>query len=87
MPDFNQFKDKLSATINPNLPAKELAEKIVLAVLECEYGKNFTLTPGFAKMVNTLAKSIVTNPELRRQVLSLASVYFDKNNERQKSIA
>jgi hypothetical protein len=86
MPNLAGFKDKLEENIHSNLTAKELAERIVLAALECEYGKNFTLTPGFAKMVNTLADSIVTNPDLRRQALAIASHYINKNRGNQKSI-
>lgn len=86
MPSLDNFKDKLAENIHANLSAKELAERIVLAALESEYGKNFTLTPGFAKMVNTLADSIVTNPDLRRQALAIASHYISKNRDNQKSI-
>lgn len=80
MPNINRFKDKLGQTINSNLTAKELAERIVRAALETEYGKNFTMTAGFAKMVNTLADSIVANPELRRQALSVATHYIKNDN-------
>jgi hypothetical protein len=86
MPNLDEFENKLENIVSPNLSAKELAERIVVAVLEAEYGKSFTLSKGFAKMVNTLADSIVTNPDLRRQALAIASQYSKKNNERQKSI-
>jgi cobyric acid synthase len=80
MPNINTFEEKLKDSIDVNLPAKELAKRIVVAVLESEYGKTFTLTSGFAKMVNTLADSIVTNPDLRRQTLAVASAYIKKKN-------
>jgi hypothetical protein len=78
MPNIANFESRLGEAINPALTAKELAERIVVAALECEYGRNFTLSPGFAKMVNTLADSIVANPELRRQALAVASYYLNK---------
>lgn len=86
MPNLDNFKDILEKTINPNLSAKELAVCMVTAALESEFGKSFTLTAGFAKMVNTLADSIVTNPELRRQALAVASVYVKKKRDHQKNI-
>lgn len=86
MPNLDEFENKLERVISPNLTAKELAEKMVIAVLETEYGKSFTLSKGFAKMVNTLADSIVTNPDLRRQALAIASRYNKKEHEYQKSI-
>jgi hypothetical protein len=86
MKNLDSFEEKLEKALSPDLPAKELAERIVVAVLETEYGKSFTLSKGFAKMVNTLADSIVTNPDLRRQALAVASQYVKKNDERQKSI-
>ncbi len=95
MPDLDIFKEKLKNSITANLTAKELAERIVLAALETEYGRTFalrrkkddagfTLSAGFAKMVNTLADSIVANPELRRQALSIASIY---NCDHKKDLA
>lgn len=87
MPNLEAFEEKLKENINPNLTAKELAERIVAAALETEFGRSFTLTPGFAKMVDTLANSIVTDPELRRQALAVASGFTPKNDERQKSIS
>lgn len=86
MPNLDNFEEKLEKSIDPNLTAKELAERIVVAALESEFGKSFTLSAGFAKMVNTLADSIVTNPELRRQTLAVASVYIKKNRGNKKDI-
>ncbi|MFH1347270.1 MAG: hypothetical protein ABIH22_01120 [Candidatus Margulisiibacteriota bacterium] len=86
MPNIDNFKDKLERSLDSNLTAKELAERIVLAALESEYGKSFTLSAGFAKMVNTLADSIVTNPELRRQALAVASFYVKKNSGNKKDL-
>jgi hypothetical protein len=87
MPNIDAFKAKLEKNISGNLTAKELAECMVFAALESEYGRNFTLSPGFAKMVNTLADSIVTNPELRRQALAIASFYVNnQQSDSQKGI-
>ena len=86
MPNLDNFEEKLEKLIDPNLSAKELAERIVTAALESEFGKSFTLSRGFDKMVNTLADSIVTNPELRRQALAVASVYVKKNRDSKKDI-
>lgn len=86
MPNLDSFEQKLQNTISPNLTAKELVERIVVAALEAEFGRSFTITAGFAKMVDTLANSIVTNPELRRQALAVASTYNKKNYDRQKNI-
>ena len=84
MPNLEAFEKKISSSVNPGLSAKEMAERIVLAALETEYGRSFTLSRGFAKMVNSLAEVVVTNPELRRQALHLASVYIKKNRDSQK---
>ena len=81
MPNLEAFEEKIANSVNAGLSAKEMAERFVVAALEAEYGKAFTMSPGFAKMVNTLAEMIVTNPDLRRQALSLASVYIKKNRD------
>lgn len=87
MPNLDLFEEKISAFANPQLSARETAEKIVIAVLEAEYGRAFTLSPGFAKMVNALAEVIVTNPDLRRQALAIASSYIKKKRDNsQKNI-
>ncbi|MDD5382900.1 MAG: hypothetical protein PHH60_04515 [Candidatus Margulisbacteria bacterium] len=87
MPSIDTFNEKLSTMLDANLTAKELAERIVIAALESEFGRSFTLTAGFAKMVNTLADSIVTNPDMRRQALAIASIYISKNRDNdQKNI-
>ena len=81
MPNMELFEDKLSERLGPDLSAKQLAEMMVVSALETEYGKSFTLSRGFAKMVSALADVIVTNPELRRQALAVASVYARKNRD------
>ncbi len=86
MANLERFEEKLDRQIHPSLSAKELAEQIVIAALEAEYGRSFTLNRGCAKMVDSLAEVLVTNPELRRQALSVASAFCKKNRERQKSI-
>jgi hypothetical protein len=75
----------MSEQIDPAHSAKELIEKIVKSALEVEYGAAFTLNPGFTRMVSKIADVIVSNPELRRQALSVASVYIERKmqaNER-----
>lgn len=76
--DANDFSEKLGSSLEPGLPAKELIERIVRAALESEFGAAFTRSKGFDKMVNTIADSMVTNPELRRQSLNVASTYLMK---------
>ena len=81
-PNLELFKEKLKDKLNPHLPAKELAETIVAAALESEYGRSLSSNAGFDKMVKTLADALVTNPELRRQSLAIASL-FNKNDREQ----
>jgi len=78
MPNYELFEQKLAGNLSAGLSAKEMAEHFVVAALETEFGRSFTTSPGFAKMVNTLAEAIVTNPELRRQTLAMASFYIKK---------
>jgi hypothetical protein len=86
VPNLDSFEEKLEKSVTAELSAKELAERIVSAALETEFGRSFTLSRGFARMVNTLADSIVTNPELRRQALAIASVYIKKSRGDKKDI-
>lgn len=78
------FHDRMLKHIEPGHSAKDLVEKIVRSALEVEYGVQFTLNPGFGKMVSKLADVVVTNPELRRQALAVASTYIDKKREEVK---
>lgn len=75
------FHTRILEQIDPAHSAKELIERIVKSALEVEYGAAFALTPGFAKMVSKIADVVVSNPELRRQALSVASIYIDKKME------
>lgn len=84
MPNIEAFEAKITVNLNNGLSAKEMAEIMVMAALEAEYGRNFTMAPGFAKMVNTLAEVLVTNPDLRRQALAIASYYIKKSRDHQK---
>lgn len=84
MPNLEAFAEKISTIISPGLSAKETAERIIYAALEVEFGRNFTQSPGFAKIVSRLAEVIVTNPELRRQALSLARTYSSKKSDHKK---
>ncbi len=72
------FHSRMLEQIDPAHSAKELVERIVKSALEVEYGAQFALSPGFAKMVSKIADVIVSNPELRRQALSVASVYIER---------
>lgn len=87
MPNYELFEAKMSLNLNPALSAREMAERVVLAALEAEYGKSFTTSPGFAKMVDTLAEMIVTNPDLRRQTLAMASQFIKKSRDNSTSRA
>jgi hypothetical protein len=75
------FNSRMLEQIGPGSSAKELIEKIVKSALEVEFGAAFTLNPGFAKMVSKIADAVVTNPEMRRQALSVASTYINKKLE------
>ena len=79
------FAEKLGTNVHASLTAKEMAEQIVIAALEAEYGPTFTRSPGFAKMVNTLAEMLVTNPELRRQSLAIASTLIKNNRGKNRT--
>jgi len=75
------FHSRMLEQIDPAHSAKELVEKIVKSALEVEYGASFALSSGFSKMVSKIADVVVANPELRRQALSVASIYIDKKME------
>lgn len=75
------FREKLSRTLTPVLPAKELATQVVRAALETEYGQAFTGAPFYDRMVSTIADSIVTNPELRREILSMVGSFIKEKPE------
>jgi len=81
------FNERMLEQVTPGSSAKELLEKIVRSALEVEFGSEFTLNPGFAKMVSKIADSLVTNPELRRQALSVASTFITKKMEINRSAA
>lgn len=74
----DRFQLRLQEVLEPTLSAKELIERIVRTALEVEFGHSFTTTAGFGKMVSTIAEAIVTNPELRRQALAIASIYISR---------
>ena len=85
MPNLEAFEEKISTDMNPALSARQIAEKMVIAALEAEYGKTFTLSKNFVKIVDALSEILVTNPELRRQTLSVASNYIRRSHEHQKN--
>lgn len=72
------FHTRMTEQVGPGSSAKELIQHIVRSALEVEFGSAFTLNPGFAKMVSKIADAVVTNPDLRRQALSIAGAYIDK---------
>ena len=69
----HDFASKINEVIHPHHTAKEMVEKLVRSALEVEYGASFTASKGFGDMVSKIADVIITNPELRRQALSIAS--------------
>ena len=75
------FHSRMLEKIDPRSSAKELVEGIVKSALEVEYGAEFALSSGFGKMVSKIADVVVSNPDLRRQALSVAGVYIDKKME------
>ncbi|PIS29390.1 hypothetical protein COT42_05395 [Candidatus Saganbacteria bacterium CG08_land_8_20_14_0_20_45_16] len=85
MPDVEVFRTKLADNIHQQLTAEQLAEVIITAAMESQYGKAFTFTTGFAKMINTLAQSILTHPELRQQALTLVHTYLEQKNDYSKN--
>jgi hypothetical protein len=78
------FHSRMLEKIDPRSTAKELVEGIVKSALEVEYGAEFALSSGFGKMVSKIADVVVSNPDLRRQALSVAGVYIDKKMEETK---
>ena len=78
---IDMFHSRMLEQIDPAHSAKELVEKIIKSALDVEYGASFALSPGFSKMVSKIADVVVANPELRRQALSIASIYIDKKME------
>jgi hypothetical protein len=78
------FHSRMLERIDPRSSAKELVEGIVKSALEVEYGSGFALSSGFGKMVSKIADVVVSNPELRRQALSVAGTYIDKKMEETK---
>jgi hypothetical protein len=75
------FHARMLEQIDPHSSAKEHVEKIVRSALEVEYGRSFTLSSNFSKMVSKIADVVVSNPDLRRQALSVATVFIDKKME------
>jgi hypothetical protein len=75
------FREKLRKVLTPVLPAKELATQVVRAALETEYGQAFTGAPFYDRMVSTIADTIVTNPELRREILSMVDPFVKEKTE------
>lgn len=78
------FHNRMLEQIEPGCSAKELVERIVKSALEVEFGSAFTLNPGFTRMVSKIADSMITNPDMRRQALSVASTYINKKMEETK---
>ncbi len=82
--NINNFVEELSKVLKPTLPAKELVSTVVKIALEVNFGKNFTLTKGFDKMVEKISNGIIVDPILRRQVLSVASWVLDNDKKSQQ---
>lgn len=75
---LDRFDERLKERLDPGLSAKEMVEGIVRSALEAEFGPTFAHSKGFSKMVSTIADTIVANPDLRRESLSIASRYIEK---------
>ncbi len=75
------FNTRMLEQISSGSSAKDLIEKMVRSALEVEYGPTFSMNEGFSKMVSKIADAVITNPELRRQALSVASTYINKKRE------
>ena len=82
--DISRFRESLEKTLTANIPAKELVTIMVKTALETEFGKTFTLMRGFDKMLLKISDSIMTDPALRRQALSVVSLIIDKRPEQGK---
>jgi hypothetical protein len=76
--NIQRFQEKLKETLTSNLPAKELVSIIISGALEVEFGRSFTLSRNFDKIVRKVADTVVTNPDLRRQALAVASIFLEK---------
>jgi len=76
--NIERFKNKLDSSLIPSLPAKELVSLIIRAAIETEYGSAFTLSKNFDKMVKKLADTVMVSSELRREALSVASLFIEK---------
>lgn len=76
--NLDRYRDRLSELLAPNLPAKEMVLLMIRSALEIEFGPTFTLNKGFDKMVNKLADSVMTNPQLRRQALAVVGTIIEK---------
>jgi hypothetical protein len=83
--EIAQFANRLTDLLEPNLTALETVQRMVRAALEVEFGVAFTLSPGFGKMVKTIAQSMTTIPELRRQALAIATLYLENKKNRRPS--
>jgi hypothetical protein len=82
---IDRFQENLEKTMSPNLSAKDMVQQIVRSALEAEFGTAFTRSKGFDKMVSTIADTIVANPDLRRESLSIASRFIERKVEITKS--
>lgn len=71
------FKEKLTKMLESSLPAKELIGVIIKCALEVEFGKSYISTKGFDKITSKIADSIMGNPTLRRQILSVTSIILE----------
>lgn len=76
------FKERLTKMLEPSLPAKELIGVIIKCALEVEFGKSYILTKGFDKITSKIADSIMSNPTLRRQILSVTSIILENRTKK-----
>lgn len=81
---LSRFRDLLEQTIVPHLSARDLVTIIISGALEVEFGKSFTLNPGFDKMVKKIADSLMVDPNLRRQALQVVSQVLEAKTGTEK---
>lgn len=72
------FRERLEKKIVPTMTAKDMAFSIVKTALEIEFGPSFTTFKGSDKMIRKIADSVMVNPQLRRQALTISTFVLDK---------
>ncbi len=76
--NIDLFRERLEKYLMSTMPARDMVFFIVKSALEIELGPNFTLMNGSDKMIRKIADSVLVNPQLRRQALSISTNILDK---------